>query len=105
MSSSSRSGMAQASVAGAADLWNQVSRARLELVCFPLVFGVYLLHLFLTGYDRFYYDAQDYWNQGQSFERNGHFSLVAYSDPFRGYSLPLLYHALQAVASNAGLGS
>ncbi len=69
---------------------------------------MYLLYLFLSGYDRFYYDADSYWQQGGSFERGGHFSLYNFpgsSGGFpRGYSLPLLNHGLHVVASSFGIG-
>ncbi len=52
-------------------------RFRAELVCFPLVAAVYAAHLFLSGDDTFYYDSSFYWQLGHSFERNGHFSLLA----------------------------
>lgn len=78
---------------------------RVELVCFPLVAAVYLTHLLVSGYDRFYYDAGHYWQLAGRFEVNGHYSLLAYDDVFRGYSIPLLSRDLQAVAAMAGLGA
>jgi len=86
-------------------VWQQAGQLPLDLVCFPLVFAVYAAHLFMSGYDRFYYDASLYWQLGQSFVSNGHFSLVAYSDQYHGYSAPLLYHVVQVVGSALGLGS
>lgn len=82
------------------------SRFRVELVCIPIVATAYAAHLFLRGYKTFYYDSYLYWQLGHSFEHNGHFSLVAFNPAGypRGYSLPLLNHFLQVIASAAGIG-
>jgi hypothetical protein len=92
-----------ASALGAA--WLQARRIRFEVVCFPLVALVYGLHFLLSGYNRFYYDATEYWQLGERFQHNGHFSLLSYDYPWRGYSVPLLNHTLQVLASAAGLGA
>jgi hypothetical protein len=81
-----------------------VRRVPAEPASFALVVGVYLVHLFVAGYDRFYYDSAQYWQYGKTFESNGHFSLLAYSSEWRGYSMPLLSHVLQVVGSSLGLG-
>ena len=83
------------------------ARFRPEAACFAVVAGVYLLHLFLSGYDRFYYDSSVYWQLGDRFEENGHFSLLAYSDEGyypRGYALPLWNRGLHELASVLGIG-
>jgi hypothetical protein len=71
------------------------------------VAAVYAIHLFASGYDRFYYDSAVYWQLGDRFERDGHFSLFAYRDLVggysRGYSLPLLNHVLHVVGSAVGM--
>jgi hypothetical protein len=86
----------------------RVGRISLEPVCFLLVAGIYAAHLFLSGYDQFYYDSAVYWQLGNSFTSNGHFSLLAFQvQPGgypRGYSLPLLNHFLHVVGSGVGLG-
>jgi hypothetical protein len=84
-------------------LWLQARRLPPEPVCFTLVAAAYGIHFLLSGYQGFYYDATEYWRLGTRFEHNGHFSLVAYDSPWRGYSLPLLNHVLQVLASAAGL--
>jgi hypothetical protein len=87
-------------------MWARAEPIHLELVCFPLVAAIYAAHLFVSGYDRFYYDASLYWQLGHSFESNGHFSLLAYGGAtYHGYSIPLLNHVLQVIASTAGIGS
>jgi hypothetical protein len=75
-----------------------------ELLCFPIVAGVYAVHLFVSGYDQFYYDAARYWEAAKLFDTGGRFSLLAFDYP-RGYFLPLLNHGLQDVASAASVGS
>jgi hypothetical protein len=85
-------------------LWPLARRFRLELICFPLVAGIYGLHFALSGYDRFYYDSAEFWRIAGTFKHDGHFSLLAYSYPWRGYSMPLFYHGLQVVGSGLGLG-
>ncbi len=67
-----------------------------------LAFGIALLALLaaamLQGPKPFYYDAGHYWELGESFTRNGHFSLLNFEDSGRGYALPLLDHVLQILA-------
>jgi hypothetical protein len=106
--SSLESGVA-ASPRARVGVMERAARLRLELVCFPLVAAVYAAHLFASGYDRFYYDSEVYWQLGGRFEHNGHFSLLDYREfpggyP-RGYSLPLLNHFLHEIASGLGIGS
>ena len=73
-----------------------------EAACFALVTVAYLVHFLLAGYDRFYFDAERYWRLGDAFGSDGGFSLLAYDDLYRGYSLPLLSHWLHAIASGIG---
>lgn len=82
----------------------RLRRIPFEFFCFPLVAGVYAVHLFLSGYDQFYYDALRYWEAGQLFDVGGHFSLLSFDYPHRGYALPLQNRGLQEVASAATLG-
>lgn len=48
----------------------------------------------------FYGDSGTYWQLGTSFTANGHFSLLNFHDPWRGYVLPLIDHALQTLAAD-----
>ena len=73
-------------------------------MCFFTVAAVYLLHFHVSGYDRFYSDSVKYWELGELFERDGHFSLFSYDSPLRGYSLPLINHGLQAASAAGGVG-
>jgi hypothetical protein len=91
----------RSSIAG---LWLKARHLKLEFVCFPVVAIAYGIHFLLSGYDSFYYDATEYWRLGDRFQHNGHFSLVAYDSPWRGYSVPLLNHVLQVLATAGGLG-
>jgi hypothetical protein len=78
-----------------------------EPMCFVLVVAIYAAHLFASGYGQFYYDSGVYWQLGDSFEHNGHFSLLSYhvapGGYPRGYSLPLLNHTLHVIASWIGI--
>lgn len=58
-----------------------------------------LLALNLSASDKgLYGDAANYWALAQTFIVDGQFSLLAYSDPLRGYSLPLLLCGVQQFA-------
>ena len=86
-------------------LRSRVERNRVELWCFPLVTAVYAVDLGTSGINRFYADSQNYWDLSQTFDPHGHFSLFAYHDTLRGYSVPLLYHVEFVVSSWVGLGA
>jgi hypothetical protein len=86
-------------------VWLKARHQQVELVCFPVVAMAYGLYFLLSGYNRFYYDAAEYWRLADRFDHNGHFSLVAYDSPWRGYSMPLLSHVLQVLSSAGGLGA
>jgi hypothetical protein len=66
-----------------------------QVSCFVFVAAVYLLHFFLFGYDRFYYDAEGFWQLG----KGAHFAY-----PWRGYSVPLLSYTLHDVAAVVHVG-
>lgn len=82
----------------------QPRRLSAEPVCFGLVTLVYLLHLFIAGDDRFYFDSFRYWEVGKLFGQNGGFSLLAFDYPNRGYSLPLVYHELDGIGGILAMG-
>ena len=65
---------------------------------------VYLVHLFASGYDTFYYDSNEYWQAGKLFNDGGGFSLLSYDYEWRGYSIPLLSHILDSIGGALGLG-
>jgi len=75
-----------------------------EPTCFLLVAATWATYLLVAGDDRFYYDAASYWQLGELFGQNAHFSLLAYDHPYRGYSLPLWNHGLDIVASVVEIG-
>ena len=75
-----------------------------EPACFALVTLVYLVHLFASGYDTFYYDANEYWQAGKLFSDGGGFSLLSYDYEWRGYSIPLLNHILDSIGGALGMG-
>jgi hypothetical protein len=90
MTQSENPAPARAAPLSLSSLWALIRRVPAEAACFVLVAGVYLVHLFTSGYDRFYYDSADYWEQ--------------YSFRSRGYSMPLLCRVLQGIGSAFGLG-
>ena len=57
------------------------------VVSIALAYGLYL---FSTEYHNLYYDAEDYWQLGHRFVRNGRFELLGYDDAMRGYAYPLV---------------
>lgn len=57
----------------------------------------YALYLFSTEYHNLYYDAEDYWQLGHRFVRNGRFELLGYDDAMRGYVFPLVNFLCLAV--------
>jgi hypothetical protein len=94
-----------AAVARPVEGWSARGRSvAIEAGCFVLVAAVYLAHLIASGYDRFYYDADEYWRLGDQLSSGGHFSLLSYAYDWRGYSMPLVTHTLDAVGSMAGAG-
>jgi len=50
------------------------------------------------GQKPFYYDAGLYWKLGGSFVQDGHFSLLNFESPLRGYAYPLLNRELSMLA-------
>lgn len=60
--------------------------------------AVALTSALLQGLKPFYYDSGQYWELGQTFTLNGHFSLLNFDSQFRGYALPLIFHWLQEIS-------
>lgn len=56
---------------------------------------------FLQGEKAFYGDSGSYWSLASTFIRDGHFSLLNFESPLRGYALPLINYVLQAFAEAA----
>jgi hypothetical protein len=64
-----------------------------------VVTAAVLLVLNLSAADSAMYgDAANYWTLAQTFFSNGQLSFIAYSDPLRGYSLPLVLCGVQQFA-------
>ena len=74
-----------------------------EAACLVLVFSAYCAYLLSFGSRRFYWDAAEYWRLGGQFDRTGHFSLYSYTNPYRGYALPLAAHVLKVLAVGVGM--
>jgi len=67
-------------------------------VAFGLAFLTLLAVALLQSPQPFYYDSGLYWELGESFTREGHFSLLNFDNAARGYALPLIDHGLQILA-------
>jgi hypothetical protein len=59
---------------------------------FALVLALYAIYLPLSGYTpgQVRFDAAQYWELSLKFTQHGHFSLLAFDEPVRGYLGPLL---------------
>ena len=57
-----------------------------------LVLALYAAYLPLSGYTagQVRFDAAQYWELSLKFTQHGHFSLLAFDEPMRGYLGPLL---------------
>ena len=77
-------------------------RLRTSLEAFLLAFALTSTVALLHSPKDFYYDSGGYWGLGQTFTSAGHFSLLNFTSPLRGYLLPLIDHLLQQLA--VGLG-
>jgi hypothetical protein len=73
------------------------SRHRVTFAAFGLVLAGTLAIALLQSAKIFYYDSGDYWALGQTFTQRGHFSLLNFNNPLRGYLLPLIDHGLQGI--------
>ncbi len=66
-----------------------------------MIFVVILAIALLQGAKSFYYDSDGYYRVlAQTFVANGHFSLLNFHDPLRGYALPLIYREMQALTES-----
>jgi hypothetical protein len=69
-------------------------------VAFGIAFLGALMVAMIQGPKPFYADSHEYWTMGESFVRNGHFSLLNFDNFVRGYTLALIYRELQALAGS-----
>jgi hypothetical protein len=67
------------------------------MLAFGVTFVGTLAVAMLQGEKPFFNDSGGYWQLGTTFTANGHFSLLNYDDPSRGYVWPLIIHGLQAL--------
>jgi hypothetical protein len=70
------------------------------VLSFGIALGGTLAVAMLQGEKPFWTDAGGYWGLGETFTVNGHFSLLNFSHQTKGYTLPLIYHGLQALATD-----
>jgi hypothetical protein len=68
------------------------------LTAFGIAFAGTLVVALLVGLKPFYYDSAGYWSLGDTYVRDGHFSLLNFESALRGYLLPLIDHGLQGLA-------
>jgi hypothetical protein len=87
-----------AQVRAAPSLPSVLSRwgARTAPVAFAIAFTGTLAVALIQGAKPFYGDSASYWSLATSFTRNGHFSLLNFESPVRGYALPLINYVLEA---------
>lgn len=68
---------------------------RSPLIALTIALGVTLaVALAFEPPEPFYYDSGGYWALGEFFTVHGHFSLLNFDSPLRGYFIPLIYHGL-----------
>jgi hypothetical protein len=70
-----------------------------SLAAFGAAIAMTLIVALAAGDKPFYYDAALYWSLGGSFVRDGHFSLLNFASPLRGYAYPLVNHGLKDVSN------
>jgi hypothetical protein len=69
-------------------------------LAFGIAFLGTLVVAMLQGEKPFYNDAGGYWQMGATFTVNGHFSLLNFNNPSKGYVFALITHVLQVLASD-----
>jgi hypothetical protein len=70
-----------------------------KTVAFGVAFTGTLAVAMLQGAKPFYGDSSEYWGLASTFTVGGHFSLLNFHDPTRGYVLPLINLGLQTLAN------
>ncbi len=75
-----------------------LSRWPVPIVAFGIAFLGVLIVTLLQGVKPFYYDSGTYWTLGDTFVKDGHFSLLNFHSALRGYLLPLIDHGLHGLA-------
>jgi hypothetical protein len=72
-------------------------------LAFGIAFAGTLAVALLQGEKQFQGDSAHFWQLGATFDASGHFSLLNFSDSWRGYVLPLIDYALRSLADDLGL--
>ena len=75
---------------------------RIARVAFAWGFAAALIVALVEGPKFFYYDSGGYWSLGSTFFLNGHFSVLNFANPVRGYLLPLIDHFLEVWSTAIG---
>jgi hypothetical protein len=71
------------------------------VAAFCVAFGAALAVGLIQGVRPFYADAGGYWELAATFTRNGHFSLLNFASPQRGYFLPLIAYGLKLLTAGS----
>lgn len=77
-------------------------RAHPAVAGFAIVFTGTLIIALLQGAKPFYGDSGGYWSLANSFTHDGHFSLLNFESPVRGYAMPLVTYVLRAFTRDVG---
>lgn len=88
---------------GALRLSPSLSRVEIgpALAGFAIAFTGTLIVALLQEAKPFYGDSGSYWSLASSFTQNGHFSLLNFESPVRGYAMPLITYVLSAFTRGA----
>lgn len=77
-------------------------RSKPSAIAFAIALAATLVVALLQGAKPFYDDSGGYWSLGETFTSAGHFSLLNFTSPLRGYLLPLIYHGVHELAAALG---
>jgi hypothetical protein len=72
------------------------------VAAFVVAFAGTLALALSQGAKPFIFDAAAYWDLANMFTQNGHFSLLNFGSPTRGYALPLIDHGLRVIGADIG---
>jgi hypothetical protein len=85
--------------------WASLRVPPVWFIAFICAFTAMLAVALLHGPEPFYFDSGQYWSLGELFASNGHFSLLNFASPARGYALPLADYALQVIGGELSWSS
>lgn len=94
--------MAHAREAPTPPSWGSRPRIGPAALAFLVAFTGTLIVAMFQGEKPFYGDSGLYWALADSFTHAGHFSLLNFESPLRGYALPLIYHLVETFGNGVG---